>query len=766
MKERKFDIVRTYVLFQTISQYPALVRHMRNMFRHVLVERKVLTEAELTRLVHEQMSRDGVDPDKANRVLYRDSLTDLFFATHLEPAEIDNYVNLVRKQDRCQHLGRVLNNEHSSFAEVYEALREFCDIPKGEIYISAEEAMGIRVSLIGRYISAQLPFIGVAKKYVTIRDINGILRRTIGSRGVPGRLGGKAAGMILGQKILLPTLEEKDELLLKYVRVPDTWYLSSGIFSEFIDQNELQFFHTQKYKNHDTIENEFHDVEEKFREASFSESVLERFKTLLEECGEHPLIIRSSSYLEDSFGLAFSGKYDSVFLHNQGDLETRMAKFIDAAKHVFASVYGPDPIRYRQDHGLIDYDERMAMIVQKVVGRRFGDYFFPFAAGVMFSYNSFGWSPKIDKKQGLVRLVLGLGTRAVERVGADYPRMIPLSHPNLRPEIEAQRIRKYSQKAFDALSLKTGALENVDITELAKEMQHPELFDAVSILKDDHLAAPMFKTDDLGSKQLCVTFDNLLNKTEFVKLVRRTLAFLEKAYGVPVDVEFAWDGGKLYILQCRSLYTREELENVEIPVDVEKEDIFFTAGEGLTNCIIRDIEYVVYIDPKKYDGLASAAEKQKVARLVSRLNWRLSEKKYALFGPGRWGSSDINLGVPVRYGDINHTVLLAEIAFAKDGITPEVSYGTHFFQDLVEADIAVLPLYPDATDSMLNETMIHNATNMISEIVPDAEKLSDVVRVVRVSDIKRGKYLHVYMSGDTQKGIGLLGGKSRKKKAK
>jgi phosphoenolpyruvate synthase/pyruvate phosphate dikinase len=160
--------------------------------------------------------------------------------------------------------------------------------------------------------------------------------------------------------------------------------------------------------------------------------VAEDFRKVLEEIGEHPIIVRSSSMLEDSFGLAFSGKYLSVFLTNQGDIETRLSNFIIGLKKVFASTFGPDPILYRRDHGLLDYDERMAMVVQKVVGQRFGDYFFPFASGVMFSRNVYVWNPKIKKEEGLVRLVFGLGTRAVDRVGSDYPRMIPLSHPQLR----------------------------------------------------------------------------------------------------------------------------------------------------------------------------------------------------------------------------------------------------------------------------------------------------------------------------------------------
>ena len=310
-----------------------------------------------------------------------EGLIGYYSASSLSDHEIENYINLARKKDKSQELSLVVNQEQATSLEIYNALREFCEIPKGEVYISQEEAEGIRVALIKHYISNQLPFIGLAKNHITIRDIEDILQHCLWSRKNPGKLGGKAAGMILAQKILLPILDERDPELEEYIRVPDTWFLNSGVFSEFLDRNNLQQFHTHKYKDRETIEKEFLHIEEKFKFANFAPEVIEDFRKILEEIGEHPIIIRSSSMLEDNFGLAFSGKYLSVFLTNLGDIETRLRNFIIGLKQVFTSTYGPDPILYRVDHGLLDYDERMAMVVQKVVGQRFGDYFFPFAVG-------------------------------------------------------------------------------------------------------------------------------------------------------------------------------------------------------------------------------------------------------------------------------------------------------------------------------------------------------------------------------------------------
>jgi len=753
------DILKTYRLFRKMNQYPNLMGLMYSIFMEVLEKRGMITREKLYQQALEALKEDGFPDTEINRQEYVEGLIGYYSASSLSDHEIENYINLARKKDKCQELSLVVNQEQATSLEIYNALREFCEIPKGEVYISQEEAEGIRVALIKHYISNQLPFIGLAKNHITIRDIDNILEHCLWSRRNPGKLGGKAAGMILAQKILLPILDERDPELEEYIRVPDTWFLNSGVFSEFLDRNNLQQFHTHKYKDRETIEKEFLHIGEKFKFANFAPEVIEDFRKILTEIGEHPIIIRSSSMLEDNFGLAFSGKYLSVFLTNLGDIETRLRNFVVGLKQVFASTYGPDPILYRVDHGLLDYDERMAMVVQKVVGQRFGDYFFPFAAGVMFSRNVYAWNPKIKKEEGLVRLVFGLGTRAVDRVGSDYPRMIPLSHPQMRPEVTAPQIKKYSQKQVDVLNLRKGIMETVDFRTLSPAMDHPDLFHAVSVQKDGHLAPPMFRTQNLKGEELCLTFENLLTKTAFVPLTRKILSRVEAAYGRPVDIEFAWDNNKFYLLQCRSLSIRKELDKVPIPEQIPQEQFLFITNTGLSNSVVHNIEYIVYVNPKAYDILQTYEEKLKIASVVNVLNRHLALKYYALMGPGRWGSNDINLGVRVTYANINKARLLMEISFAKEGYTPEVSYGTHFFQDLVEADIVIVPLFPDDPNALFNEAFLLDSQNILGDITPEFKDCKDVVRVIHVPSVRNSQFLHVYMDVLNQKGMGLFGPK-------
>ena len=195
---------------------------------------------------------------------------------------------------------------------------------------------------------------------------------------------------------------------------------------------------------------------------------------MLDYYGQAPIIVRSSSLLEDSFGNAFAGKYRSVFCANQGDPETRLDDFMRAVKLVYASALNPDALSYRCKRGLGENDEQMAILVQRVSGMPYRKYFFPTLAGVAFSRNLYAWNDRIDTRQGIIRLVFGLGTRAVERVGSDYPRMIAISHPHLRPEVGA-KVAKYSQRQMDLLDLETNQFETHFLTDVLADGEYPNL---------------------------------------------------------------------------------------------------------------------------------------------------------------------------------------------------------------------------------------------------------------------------------------------------
>ena len=334
--------------------------------------------------------------------------------------------------------------------------------------------------------------------------------------------------------------------------------------------------------------------------------------------------------------------------------------------------------------------------------------------------------------------------------------MVPVSHPLLRPEVDAAQIQKYSQKTVDVFNLKTKRLEPVAFMDLIREIDHPDLYYAASVNQEGNLTAPMFKGQAIDRNHSCLTFHNFLTHTPFMGAMKKILKKLESAYGRPVDVEFAVDDGKLYLLQCRTLSMRTKLEPVTLPEDVPLEQILFTNHHGVTNGLIQDIEYVVYVDPRAYNRITRHEEKVEIGRVVGDINRFLAEKRYALFGPGRWGSNDINLGVRVGYEDINKTLILGEIAFDTGGSTPEPSFGTHFFNDLVEANIVPIAIYPDQKDTYIDEFFLLNAENQLPSSLPDHATHASTVHLIHVPASRNGRMLHIYQDGRNQKGIGLF----------
>ncbi len=753
---RLLDLVKAYRMYQQMMRYPHLVDEMRGLFLSALEEAGIGGRAMIEEAVRRFLAKKEEPFSEGDIPDFTGTFIDLYFAHHFSDEQIQNYIHLARKKDAFRRLNQILNMEGVTSGRIKKALKEFCAIPQGNLRISPDEAEGVRVSLINHFVSNQLAFIGIAKQYITIRDIDELLEHSYWNRRRSGRIGGKAAGMFLAGKILLPRFEERDPEIEKYLAIPESYYFNSGILSDFIDYNHLYSFHSQKYKSREAIEEEYENMEELLRRASFPPDVIEDFSVFLEKIGEHPLILRSSSLLEDNFGFTFSGKYESFFLANQGALQKRLNDFMWGMKQILKSTFSPAAILYRRDHNLLDFDERMSVLVQKVVGHRCGPYFLPFAAGVAFSQNMYTWSPVIRKEDGMVRLVLGLGTRAVDRTGPGYPLIVPLSHPLLRPEVSAERIKKYSQKMVDVIHMETGRFESVSYFDILEALDGSDLFHAVSVDQEGHLSPPLFKGQKIDKAQSCITFINFLSKTPFAALMKKILKRLQEAYGYPVDVEFAWDDEKLYLLQCRPLAIREHMASVIFPDHIPGERILFTNDRDLTHSSVKDIEYIVYVNPKGYARLSTFEERMAVARTVGKLNHLLEGKRYVLLGPARWGTTDINLGVKVSYADINHTLILGEIAFEEDGLIPEVSYGTHFYSDLVEARIIPLAIYPDQTGMVFNEAFLTDSPNILPELAPDLAPRAQVVRVLHVPSCTGGLFLQVLQDAENRKGVGFF----------
>ncbi len=676
---------------------------------------------------------------------------------YLGDEEITSRILKWQTEDKARFFSTVIGDSRSTMPEIAEAIKRYDHVLSGRSGLAISTLKSLRVSLIQRFLNTQLDYINVAKEVVRIVDFSSLLDRTTLTSGCMGKLGGKAAGLLLAQWIL----EQPDQQDMGFdeVKTPRAWYLISDAVMDFVKLNNLDDVMDQKFKDVTQVRREYPNLIQLFKNSSFPSEVIIGLSRALDYFGETPLIIRSSSLLEDRFGTAFSGKYKSLFLSNQGSKSERLDAIMDAVAEVWASVLGPDPIEYRRERGLQEFVEEMGILIQEVVGNRVGRYWLPAFSGVAFSHNEFRWSARINREDGLIRLVPGLGTRAVDRLGNDFPVLAVPGQPGLRPSVSLDERLRYTPTQADVINLETHRFETVELAALLKEFggEYPLLDKVFSVFKEGRLQKINRFRMDPEKDDLVADMEGLLTDTTFVPRVAALLKTLEEHLGTPVDIEFAHDGKDFYLLQCRPQAQTGESAPAPIPRDVKDEDLIFNARRFVSNGYVPDISHVVYVDPDAYGKLPDLESMSRVGRAVGRLNQVLPKRKFILMGPGRWGSrGDIKLGVSVTYADINNTAVLIEIARRKGDYVPDLSFGTHFFQDLVEAGIRYLPLYPDDEDIAFHEGFLQNSENVLEALAPEFADLAHCVRVVDVAAIRPGHVLRVFMNADQDEAVGVL----------
>ncbi|MCP4424448.1 MAG: phosphoenolpyruvate synthase [Chloroflexi bacterium] len=764
-------------IYIKLAQYPVMSDQIRKRMRKELFQRGIISkkvfEKEVEAKAIESQRREGlVNPlyeEDANiwqqrKERIRAFQTDAYFANNSGSVRLEQIIEeAMQSQARATTSASLtFNPEIAPWSLLFQ---------QGEIYENMSPANRekvqhhleeIKVVLIKRMISDQLPFIGIAKKIFQITDLRRIYRRRIGR----GKIGGKSAGMALAWKILQTMDPENGADISQRVAIPESYFIGSEVIYDFRLLNNLDHVMNQKYRAVDEIRAEYPDVVEAHLQGEFPEEIVERLQEVLETMGDSPLIVRSSSLLEDNFGFSFAGKYHSYFCPNQGTPEENLDGLLNAIRLVYASSLNPDAILYRQHHGLIDYDERMGVLLQEVKGERHGRYYFPTLAGVAFSQNPFRWHEKIRREDGFLRLVTGMGTRAVDRVDQDYPRMIALSHPQLRPETTAKAIRRYSQEYIDVIDLEGNAEITLPFREVLGR-DFPGLRLLASIDKRDYLqdilSAAMLKPSD----RLVLTFSKLTREKGFIEMMRSALKQLEQVYETPVDVEFTVEiiqnyphvNYKLNLLQCRPLSTRADAGRVIIPRNIPAEDILFTSCKLIPDGKSEGVRYIIYVDPDTYYNIPDPVAKLELGRIIGRLNKRLEKEAFILIGPGRWGSANLDLGVKVTYADIFNTAVLVEMAVAQDGRVPELSYGTHFFQDLVESGIHSLPLHlgeEGEDDGRFHWRFFRDAPNALAHLLPGDAPSSDAIKVIDIAALPGNYRLNVLMDGANDEAVGYL----------
>jgi len=708
---------------------------------------------------------DDSIPDE-NRPLERRKLHEVALLTQrtfqvasesLGQAEIVECIQSWINEEKSTVLIKSLENPGTGLAEMAQAVDRFESAGIDDSELPRAVQTSLRVALLRRYFVDSLDYINIAKNFVSVRDFYALTQRVIYPAKSQGKLGGKGAGLFLAGRILAGSPEHRE--LFANLRTPKTWYVASDGVLEFIHYNNLEEVYNTKYMDIERVRQDYPHVVQVFKNSRFPPEMLSGLAAALDDFEDRPIIVRSSSLLEDRVGAAFSGKYKSLFLANQGSKEKRLEALQDAIAEVYASVFGPDPIEYRAERGLLDFREEMGILIQEVVGKRVGDYFMPACAGVAFSNNDYRWSPRIKREDGLLRMVPGLGTRAVDRMSDDYPVLLAPGQPGLRANATADEIARYSPRWIDVINLRKNVFETVDVVKLFRQCgdEFPSVRKLISIVEQDRIRAPLPLEPDWEHDDFVTTFEGLIADGRLVRQIDTMLKLLHEQLGAPVDIEFAYDGQDLYVVQCRAQsYSREDAP-APIPQDISRDRIVFSAKRHISNGRVPDITHVVYVDPQGYSDIEDPLQLKNVGRAIGQLNQLLPKRQFILLGPGRWGSrGDIRLGVSVTYSDINNTAVLLEVARKKGNYVPELSFGTHFFQDLVEAGIRYLPLYPDDPGIEFNEDFLKRSDNIFTDLVPEFKSLGDVIHVIDVSKETDGLVLRVLMNADLELAVGIL----------
>ncbi|MCK5786290.1 MAG: PEP/pyruvate-binding domain-containing protein [Candidatus Sabulitectum sp.] len=677
----------------------------------------------------------------------------------LTPVEITLALHRWLRHEKIRFLSVTVGRRDVPLGKLREALDKYEMLPKRSKKMEARDRENIIVALTRRLLTDDLNYISTIRKHVSISDYVDVVSHTIGPYNGNGKVGGKAAGLFRAEMIL--NSYKKSHTVLRNLKVPKTWFIASDAVLEFINHNALEEMMAIKYARQDEIRQEYHLLEQVFKHSLMPYSVMAGLEHALDYFGTTPIIVRSSSLLEDSTGAAFAGKYKSLFVANQGSRQQRLDALVDAVLEIYASIFGPDPIEYRRERGLLDFNEEMGILIQEVVGTRIGKYYFPPFAGVAFSRNDYRWSPRIKSEDGIVRLVAGLGTRAVDRTGQDFPVLMSPGQPKLRINVTSEELVRYAQKNMDVVNLEKGCLETVSTEKMIKEYgaKIPCLPYLVSLFEEGDVQLSPGSMLNIQNKETLITFHNLLERSPVPLFFKTVLNILEDEIGLPVDVEFAYgpDIHTPYLLQCRPQSTGRGNVDTTIPKDINNSAVVFTANRYIMSGACHNIEYMVYVDGTEYDKVESREKLLEIGHIVGKLNQLLPRKRFILIGPGRWGSKgDIKLGVHVGYSDINNTAMLIEVAMMKKGQVPDLSFGTHFFLDLVEADIRYLPLYPDDDNVIFREELFSSQKNRLTAFVPAAKGFEHVIKVVKIADIQPDSFLSVILNGDTDKAIAFL----------
>jgi len=547
-----------------------------------------------------------------------------------------------------------------------------------------------------------------------------------------GTIGGKSCGMMLARKLLDKYLPDYHHRLEPH----DSFFIGTDVFYSYIVDNGYWKLRIEQ-RNDGTYFSAGEKMKECMLMGSFSEGIRNRFRRMLEYFGQSPIIVRSSSFLEDGFDSAFAGKYESVFCVNAGSAEDRLKAFEDAVRTVYASTMDQSALEYRRNRGLGQNDEQMAILVQRVSGTKFGDYFMPCVAGTGFSYSVYRWSGDLDPDAGMLRLVAGMGTRAVDRTDGDYPRLVNLDKPERTTLTNAAEKHSFSQRMLDVIELSKNRFGEISAYDLLPKL--PAWYKKL-IAEHDSEAEERLRQRGESREVLFVSCAGLVKITDFISMMKNILTTLENLYGVPVDIEYTVNfnlNGDFVVnlLQCRPLSVWKAAQAEVLP-ELKDTDIFFKVKNTfMGNEAKMKIDRVVWINSEKYNRYPYA-QKSQVVRAIDKINtyYKGTGKTLLLAAPGRIGTSSPEMGIPVRFSNISAFNVICEYSDSKSGYMPELSYGSHMFQDLVESNIFYVAIFENENTLLFHKDFWDGKRSIFPDICPEMQSFFEMVKVYDTTD--------------------------------
>jgi hypothetical protein len=348
-------------------------------------------------------------------------------------------------------------------------------------------------------------------------------------------------------------------------------------------------------------------------------------------------------------------------------------------------------------------------------------------------------------------------------MGNDYPRLVALSHPLLHPQDNSNDIRHYSQQYVDLIDLEDNKFKSLPIQDVLQP-RYPVLRYLVQLDQGGYLSSLRSMLQESSLDRLVITFDELFRRTPLAGRLRKIVQLLEQHYRSPVDTEFTaripdpealQPEVEITLLQCRPQSHLKDSE-VRLPPNLAEKDIIFSTQRMAPRGHIPDICYVVFVKPEGYFQLPTQAARAEMRQIIRRLNNILADKSFILIGPGRWGTSNPDLGIHIAYGDIHNTRALVELAGQGIGQAPEVSFGTHFFQDLVESNIYPLAIYLDEAGTVFNREFFYETPNRLRDFLSEKSMFTDCVRLIDVASYRPRHHLEVVMDDDEGLSVAFL----------